>query len=167
MSNIIVALPGIQGDTSYTIGDTSYANHIGCKGMIHAIDLPLAVANSARTEGASTHGPVGLVHNIDKASPLIREKAAAGSLLATAKIYRLRMSGVSAAIAELITLSDVYVVRVDVDTYLDDQNQPTDNVLETFWLEYGSISWDYKYKAPGAKAATSVAQSWSVSTLSS
>lgn len=167
MSNIIVDLPGIDGDKTYTIGDTAYANHISCQAMMHAIDLPLSVASAARTEGASTHGPIGLLHSFDKASPLLRAAAAAGSTLATAKIYRLRMSGETAEIAEKITLSSVYVVRIDVDTYLAADNQPTDNVLETFWLEYSSITWDYKYKASPSTPPTSVTKSWSPSTLSS
>lgn len=166
MSTIIVELPGIQGDTSYTIDKTTYANHIGCSGMMHSVDLPLAVTSSARTEGASVHGPIGLIHSFDKATPLLRQTASKGEMIAVAKIYRLRMSGTTASIAELITLNSVYIVRVDVDTYLSDTNTPTDNIMETFWLEYGSISWDYKYKAPGATAATSVVMSWSPSTLS-
>ena len=166
MSSIIVDLAGVPGSKTVTIGETSYKDHINCKGMMHSIDLPLAVATNARTEGASTHGPVGLVHEFDKASPLLRAAASGGTMCATAKIYRTRMSGGSAEIAEKITLTTVYVVRIDVDTYLSDLNQPTDTILETFWLEYSSISWDYKYKASASAAPTSVVKTWSPSTLS-
>ena len=161
MSNIIVDIPNIPGDTSYTIGATSYANHIGCKSITHAIDLSFTVAHNARTTSASTHGPIGLMHDFDVASPLLRAAAAAGTMVGTADIHRLDLSGGTANIAETINLTGVYVVRIDLDSFVDGRGLPTDSMLETFWLEYDTITWDYKYQG------SSISRSWNLSTLSS
>lgn len=161
MSNIIVNIPNIPGDTSYTIGTTSYANHIGCKSIMHAIDLSFTVAHNARTTQASTHGPIGLMHDFDVASPLLRGAASAGNSVGNVDIFRLDLSGGTANIAEIINLTNVFVVRVDLDSFIDGRGLPTDSMLETFWLEYDSITWDYKYRG------TSISRSWSLSTLSS
>ena len=167
MSNIIVQLDGINGDRSVTIGQTTFANNIQCRAMMHAIDLPLAVANNARTEGASVHGPIGFVHEVDKATPPLRGAAAAGNEVTSAVIRRLRMSAGALEIAEEITLSNVYVVRIDIDMFLNDANhQPDDTVLETFWLEYRAINWDYKYRSGPTAAPTSVVKTWDTSALS-
>ncbi len=160
MSNIIVGFSNIDGDTTYTIDSVQYKDYVACKSITHAIDLTFTVANSARTTSASTHGPIGLMHDFDKASPLLRDAAAAGETVGAVDIHRLKIEGETVSIDETINLTGVYIVRIDVDSYVAANGLPTDNMLETFWLEYSAITWDYKYKG------TAVSRSWNLSTLS-
>ena len=157
MSTISVELPGIDGGYSVTLGQTTHEAQIHCIALRHAVDLPLTVAGTSRTEGESSHGPIGLVHYIDKATPALRAAASAGTLIANANIRRITLGGGARTLAEHIVLGSVYVVRVDVDTRVDPENfMPEDDIYETFWLEYQSITSTYYYKAPGAATTSAV-----------
>ena len=165
MSIISAQLPGISGDYSITIAETAHDAQINCIAMRHAVDLPLTIAGTSRTEGASSHGPIGLVHYLDAASPLLRAAASAGTLIANADIRRVRLVGGQYQLAEHIALTSVYVVRIDVDTRVDAENfMPEDDIYETFWLEYNAISSTYYYKASGSTTTSAVVGTHTVST---
>ena len=139
MSEIYVDFDNITGGVTTP---EAYDGQIECVSMRHAIDQQV-VSTGGRKTGRSSHGPVELTHAIDRATPGLHAAAAGGANQGTVTITRVRSEGV----AEIVTLSNVYVCRVDVETPLDattlvpDQEQP----LERFALEYSKIEWTYKY----------------------
>ena len=154
MSEIMVKIPGVDGESTLK----GYEAQVECVAMRHAIHLPVAAQGAARTEAVSRHGAIELVHAIDKASPALRLAASAGTNLKKVQITRLRNVQGKVQQAEIISLNNVYVVRVDADTPVDPlTNLPMDDVEETFSLEYSDIQWDYKHKG------ASVLGSWSTS----
>ena len=154
MSEIMVNFSGANIDGESRM--KGYVGQVECVAMRHAIHLPVTAQGTARTEAVSRHGAIELVHSIDKASPALRLAASAGTNLKKVKITRLRNVKGTVRPAEIISLNNVYVVRVDVDTPVDPlTNLPMDDVEETFSLEYTDIQWDYKY------GGGSVLGSWS------
>lgn len=151
MSEFMVSIPGIPGESTAT----GYLQQIDCQGMRHAVDLPVVATGAVRTEGASRHGAVELTHAVDSASPLLRDHAAAGTLLATVVITRTRVVGGALQVAETITLGNAYIVRVDVDTPFDSATgAPGEDVMETFAMEYSTIKWDYNQYVNGQMTGT-------------
>ena len=159
MSTIYVNIATIQGEAS-AVG---YNGQIECFAMRHAIVLPVAAAAS-RTEGTSRHGPLVMLHTIDKASPLLKQAVLNGTNLGTVKVTRLRTIGNSAKVAETIELQNAYAVRVDVETMVDQATlELGDEMVESFHLEYSQIAWQYT-KFEGSQELSKVTGGWSLST---
>lgn len=162
MSDIMVKISGVEGESTLA----GYERQLECVALRHAIQLPVVAQGTARTEGASHHGAIELTHSIDSSSPALRLAASAGSNLGKVQITRMRNIGGETRPAEIVSLNNVYVVRVDVDTPLDPlTNVPMDDPVETVYLEYSDIQWDYKYYLNGAEQG-SVLGSWSNATQS-
>lgn len=162
MSDIMVKINGIEGESQLT----GFEGQIECLAMRHAIDLPVVAHGASRVEGASKHGAVELDHSFDIATPALRLAVSAGVNLGEAVITRMRMVGGESRPAEIITLGNVYVVRVDVDTPVDaTTGRPGEEPMETFSLEYSDIRWDYKKFVNGVEAG-SVQGAWSSATQS-
>ena len=160
MSDFLVKIDGIAGESNLT----GYEEQIDCIALRHAIDLPVVATGATRVEGSSRHGPIEMDHALDVASPALRLALSAGTNLGQVVITRMRMVGGESRPAEIITLNNVYVVRIDVDVPTDESTgRPADEPIETFALEYGDISWDYKKFANGVEAG-SVQGAWSTIT---
>ncbi len=154
MSDILVKIESINGESSLT----NYDGQIECVTMRHTIDLPVVATSSTRTEGASGHGAIELTHAIDRASPLLRAEASAGTNLGTVVITRMGMVDGESQAVETITLKNVYIIRVDVETPLDPSTMlPVDEPQETFALEYNEIVWNF--------ATGNARGGWSTATL--
>ena len=161
MSNIMVKIDAIEGEA--TLG--GFEGQIQCSSMRHAIDLPV-VAGEIRVEGTSRHGAVELLHPIDTATPSLKLAASVGSNIGTVTITRMRMIGGQARPAEIITLGNVFVVRVDTDTHVDPATrEPADEPVEIFSLEYSDIIWEHKHYVNDAEQGL-VSGSWSTATQS-
>lgn len=157
MSDILVAVPDLEGESALP----GYEGQIECMAMRHAIDLPVVSRGSTRVEGASRHGPVELDHSFDLASAGLRMALSAGQNLGKLTITRMRMLGGASVAAEIITLNNVYVVRIDLDTPVNPATgRSSEDPMETFFLEYGDITWDYKKHANGVEVG-SVQGAWS------
>ena len=156
MSDIYVNISDIDGEAT-AVG---YDGQIKCESMRHAIAHEI-MSTGARKVGNSRHGAIELTHSIDKATPMLHEAAANANNLGRVTITRLS----SAGLAETITLSNVYVVRVDIDTPLDAESLLPDDQepVETFALEYSQIEWDYKWYVDGADQGT-VSGGWNTQT---
>lgn len=138
MSTIMVNISGNEGEATLD----GYKGQIECLSMRHAIELPI-VSGTTRSEGLSRHGPIELIHTVDKSSPTLRFDASKGTKLGNVVISRLRMVGGQMQAVETITLTNAVVVRVDTETPIDPStNEPGDELLETFALEYSDIAWD-------------------------
>lgn len=162
MSEYMVDIATIPGESELE----GYVDKIECISMHHAIELPIVADASVRTEGTSWHGAIELAHSIDKATPLLRHAAAAGTNLGEVTITRLRMVGGAIQVAETITLQDAYVLRVDTDTPLDPEAaEPAEQPLESFSLAYGGIKWDATHYVDGARKGV-VAGAWSTRSAS-
>ena len=141
MSDILVKISSIKGESNLA----GYAEQIECVSMRHTIDLPVVADNATRTEGASMHGAVELMHAVDRASPLLRAEALAGTNLNEVVITRMGQIEGETKPVETITLSNVYVVRVDLDAPVDLATMlPVDEPQETFALEYSQIVWNFE-----------------------
>lgn len=162
MSNILVKIPGIEGESTFS----GYERQIQCDGMQHGIDLPVVASGTSRTEGASIHGSIVLTHNIDKATPGLRLNTAQSTNLSEVVITRFRMVGQSAKPAEIITLGNAELVAVYLDTPLNaDASGPDEMPKEVFLLDYEEIKWEYKYYRDGTERGT-VIGSYSTDTMS-
>ena len=160
MAEYMVKINSIPGESELA----GYEEQIECGSMHHAIDLPVVATGATRTEGASRHGAIELTHSIDKATPLLRHAASAGTNLGQVVITRMRMIGGSSKLAETITLANTYVVRVDTDTTLDAaQQRPAEEPTEAFSLDYSEIKWETKWYVDGLEKAT-VRGGWSTAT---
>ena len=159
MSDIFVNISGIPGEAT----DTGYAAQIKCDSMRHAVAHTIRSVG-ARKVGNSRHGAIELTHKIDKASPLLRIAAADANNKGTVTITRTGSSGVM----ETITLTNVYVVRVSVDTpvhpdtLIPDKQDP----IETFALEYDRITWEYHWYNSAGVDQGAVTGAWDVSSNS-
>ena len=170
MSNIIVEIPNVPGESTLD----GYLDQIACTAMQHGIDMPVVAKSTARTEGVSIHGSVTLYHEIDKATPLLRLKAAQSADLGTVVIRRFRTADGVTSPAEIITLGGAQVVAVYLDTPLSDnsseaagnENTPADMPVEVFTLDYTQIKWEYKYKPAGGTEST-ISGSYSTTSRSS
>jgi len=161
MSNIYVKIAGVEGES----GNPEYAGQIECVGIRHAVDLPV-VSAAVRVEGTSTHGPVVLSHRLDKASPALKQAALTGTNLGDVEITRMHNVGGQAKPGETIRLSNAFVVRVDVDTMVDEATRELgDELIESFHLEYSEIRWTQR-RFVGEVEAGTVEGGWSVATQS-
>ena len=138
MANIFVKIDDIKGE----VPDGTYKDQIQCVAMRHVQILPVDLS-ATRTLGKSKQGAIALTHAIDKASPLLKKACMTNSNnQGTVKITRTQTGGV----AESIQITNAAIVRVDVETPLSaTTQQPGDDLLETFYLDYssGEIQWDY------------------------
>ena len=142
MSEILVNIPNLPGEAT-KIG---YEGQIVCIGMQYGIDLPVTPVGGGydRVDGVALHSPIILTHAVDKASPLLRYRAAYGSSLGTVTITRFKTEGGQSTVAEVITLGSATVEQVGIAT-------PTGNdgfaeqPLEEFMLGFDEIKWDVKY----------------------
>lgn len=161
MSNIYVKIAGIEGEST----NPEFSGQIECVAMRHSIDLPV-VAAAVRVEGTSTHGPIALSHRIDKASPILKQSVMTGANLGDVEITRMRNVGGQSRPAETIMLSNAFLVRVDVETLVDETTRELDDeLLETFHLEYGEIRWSHK-RFIGDVESGVVEGGWSIATQS-
>ena len=166
MSNIIVEIPNVPGESTLE----GYVDQIDCTAIQHGIDMPVVAKSTARTEGVSIHGSITLYHQVDKATPVLRLKAAQSADLGTVKIRRFRTADGVTSPAEIITLGGAQVVAVYLDTPLGDdaaENEivPADMPVEVFTLDYTQIKWEYKYKPLGGTEST-IAGSYSTTSRS-
>lgn len=157
MSNIIVEIPNVPGESTLE----GYADQIDCFAIQHGIDMPVVATATARTEGVSLHGSVMLYHAVDKATPLLRLKAAQSADLGTVVIRRFRTADGETSPAEIITLGNAQVVAVFLETPLGNhaagpgaEAAPADMPFEVFTLDYTQIKWEYKYKPLGGTEST-------------
>lgn len=159
MSNIYVKIAGVEGEASHP----DFSGQIECVAIRHAIVLPV-VSAAIRVEGTSRHGPIVLSHQLDKASPILKQSALTGTNLGDVEITRLRAVGGQSKPAEIIKLANVFVVRVDVETLVDEATRElSDELLESFHLEYSDIRWSQK-RFIGDIESGVVEGGWSVST---
>lgn len=160
MSDCMVKISGINGESTLT----GFNGQIECLAMRHAVDLPVVAQGASRVEGASRHGPIELDHSFDMASASLRLALSAGANVGEVVITRMRMVGGESRPAEIITLGNAYVVRIDVDTPVDaTTGRPAEEPIETFSLEYSDIRWDYKKYTNGVETG-SVQGAWSSAT---
>ena len=157
MSDILVSIPGVEGESTLT----GFERQIECDSLRHAIDLPVVSTGATRTEGASQHGPVELSHAVDSASPSLRLAVAAGTNLGKVTITRMQTLSGQSRPSEIIELGNAYATRVDTDTPYDSTtNMPGEEPIELFALEYSDIRWSYKYYVDGVERG-SVQTAWS------
>ena len=163
MSHIIVQMgANLTGDETLT----GYVDGITCRAMQHGVDMPVVSNKSDRTEGASVHASIVLEHELDSASPKLRNACANGTNIAEVTITRIKVVGATAQVADVTKLKTVKIVSVALDTPVDEEGQPTDVPVETFALDYEEIKWEHKtYKNDGTLDGT-IAGSYDTSTLS-
>ncbi len=151
MSNILVKITTIQGESQ----QSGHTGEIECFAMNHAIDLPTVTMGASRTGGASRHGAIHLMHTVDKSTPSLRHACSAGTNLGTVTIYTMQMAGGQAQPVEVLTLTNAYAVRMEMETPVDPStNRPSEEPIETFALEYSAITWDRNRYENGALAGT-------------
>ena len=161
MSHFIVEMgTNLTGDETLP----GYDDAIRCRAMQHGIDMPVVSNKADRTEGASVHGSIVLEHEVDTASPKLRNACANGTNIADVTITRIK-AGSGAQVADVTKLKTVKIVSVSLDTPVDDEGQPTDVPIETFALDYEEIKWEHKtYKNDGTLDST-IAGSYDTATL--
>ena len=162
MSHIIVDITDIEGEETLT----GYENKIKCRAMQHGIDMPVVAKGTDRTEGASVHGSIILEHEIDKASPALREACAKGTNISDVTITRIKVVGSASQAADITKLKTVKLVSVYLDTPLDpDTGEPAGLPVEVFALDYEEIKWEHKVYANGV-ATDTLSGSYDTTTLS-
>ena len=140
MSTIYVQFSNIAGEAK----SVEFSGQIECSAMRHVIYLPVIRAAS-RVQSDSKHGPIALTHAVDKASPLLKKAAMMGANQGEVKIRRTRTVAGRSTAVETITLTNVVVVRVDVDTPVSSNTlEPSEEPMETFYLDYDRIQWSAK-----------------------
>lgn len=155
MSTIYVKISGIEGESTHK----DYSKQIECLALRHAVSLPV-VAAQIRVEGDARQGPVILYHRPDKASPILKQDVLLGTNVGTVTITRMRSIAGASRPIETISLQNAYVVRVDVDTLPDEKTlELSDEVMESFHLEYSGIQWTYQTWKGSVKGGT-VSGSW-------
>ena len=162
MSHIIVEITDIPGEE----GLTGFEGQITCRAMQHGVDMPVLAKGSDRTEGASVHASIVLEHNIDKASPLLREACARGTNISDVTITRIKVVGGTSQAADIVKLKTVKLVYVYLDTpFQEDAGEPADMPVEVFALDYEEIKWEHKVYEHGV-ASDTIAGSYDTGTLS-
>ena len=153
---------GISGEASVP----GFEGQIECSGKAQTIVLPV-VAGSTRVEGASHHHGIELTHAFDSASPGLKLAASVGTNLGTVEITLMRTGGgTGAKTTETITIHNAFVKRVEVQTPLNrESNEPEDEPLETFSLEYSDVTWTAKEYINDVEAGQ-ISGSWSTATQS-
>jgi len=162
MSHFAVEISGIGGEESLA----DYAGTITCRSFKHGIDLPVVAKGADRTDGASIHGSIVLEHEIDAATPALREACARSSNIDDVTITRTKMIGGAVQAADITKLKNAKVVNVYMDTPIDgDTGQPVDMPVEFFVLDYEEIKWEHKVYANGV-ASDTLAGSYDTTTMS-
>ena len=162
MSHFAVEISGIDGEE--TLSD--YAGAITCRSMKHGIDLPVVAKGSDRTDGASIHGSVVLEHEIDAATPALREACAKSTNIDDVTITRIKMVGGAVQAADITKLKNAKIVNVYIDTPIDSASgQPADLPVEFFVLDYEEIKWEHKVYVNGV-ASDTLAGSYDTTTMS-
>ena len=160
MSTIYVKIPDVPGEAT----TPGYVGQIECTGMTLGIDLPVIPTGSARSEGASIHGAIELQHQLDKATPKLRAKAASGDNLGTVVISRTRTVGGDVRLIDRLILLRAALASVFIDTPVKpDGTGPADGLIEVFSLDYDEIQWEYSLYTGNTKSNTLIG-SWSTTT---
>ena len=157
----------VQMGTTLTGDETlaGYENGIRCRAMQHGIDMPVVSNVQDRTEGASVHSSIVLEHEVDTASPKLRNACASGTNIAEVTITRIKVVGAKAQVADVTKLKTVKIVSVSLDTPVDDEGQPTDVPIETFALDYEEIRWEHKTYANDGTLESTIAGNYDTATL--
>lgn len=151
MSTIYVDIADHDGDVPKT---SPYKDQIACSAIRHAISLPVT-SGATRTQGVPNNGPIALIHRVDKASPKLKLSALKGNPLGKVIITRVSTIAGRSVAVETITLTDTYVVRVDVETPLVKSTlELSDELMETFYLTYGAIDWSHEEYAGNVRKGT-------------
>ena len=138
MSTILVKIPDVNGSSMIQ----GHENEIECSGISHAISKQM-VAKATRTEGASRHGPVQLTHNVDRATPKLKDLATKGTVVPSVVVEEMRMVGEEHQTIYKMELTNVAVIRVEVDTPIDPTTNEPGAMTETFGLSYTKMDWTY------------------------
>ncbi|MXY52869.1 MAG: type VI secretion system tube protein Hcp [Gammaproteobacteria bacterium] len=138
MSTILVNIPQVNGSSTIQ----GHEDEIECNGIQHAISKQM-VAKATRTEGASRHSPVQLTHNIDRATPKLKDLATQGTVLDSVVVEEMRMVGEEFQTIYKMELTNASVVRVEVDTPVDPTTNEPGMPIETFSLAYTRMDWTY------------------------
>ena len=162
MSHFAVEISGIGGEE--TLSD--YVDAITCRSMKHGIDLPVVAKGSDRTDGASIHGSIVLEHEIDAATPALREACAKSLNIDDVTITRTKMVGGAIQAADVTKLKNAKVVNVYIDTPVDPTTgKPADMPVEFFVIDYEEIKWEHKVYVNGV-ASDTLAGSYDTTTMS-
>ena len=142
MSTIYVNIADHPGEAAKT---GTYKDQIACSAMRHAVKLSVVAGLKDRVQETANNGPIALTHAVDKASPKLKASAMAGAELGQIVITRVSTIAGATRPVETITLGDeTYIVRVDVDTPIVQSTlELSDELMETFYIAYGSIQWSY------------------------
>ena len=155
MSNYLVFISGVSGDGANRTINATAQDTIKCSAMQHGIDLPVVTRGSNRTPGYSMHGSITLRHELDMATPKLREASALGTNLGEVHIIRTEMSDGVSVDAETIKLGKVRVADVTMETLLSaDASECAELPIEVFTLDYEEIVWDWRYVPAGGTAST-------------
>ena len=150
MSDILVQISKAPGEAAAA----SYQGQIECTSARHVVDLPVVSTSADRTEGNSGHGAYELTHSIDNATPHLREALAKGTNLGKAVISIMQTIAGKYQAGQTITLNDIYVTEMRVETPLDPETGlPSEEPQEMFALTYSGITWETK--VPGDNNTTS------------
>lgn len=162
MSNIFLTIENLPN-----IGDATaaaFTQQIQCEAMQHGIDLPVVPTASSRLEGSSVHSCVTVAHQIDKASPQLRESVARGQDLGKVVITRTRKTSDVHEAAEIITLGGASLRRLSMHTPLNDQGDGfADFPVEVIGFKYDTIQWDFKQFVDGGTVST-ISQTYDTTT---
>ncbi|MYE22978.1 MAG: type VI secretion system tube protein Hcp [Gammaproteobacteria bacterium] len=138
MSTILVNIPNVNGSSTIS----GHLDEIECRAIRHAMSKQM-VAKATRTEGASRHGAFELTHGIDRATPKLKDLATKGTVHNTVVIEEMRMVGEEYETIYRFDLSNVVIVRVEVDTPVDPTTNEPGELTETFALAYTRVEWTY------------------------
>lgn len=151
MSRYAVAIEGIQGEETLL----DFPGTVSCSSMQFGIDLPVVATGADRTDGASVHGSIVLQHNVDSASPALRDVCVRGATISDVTITRLKMVGTAMKPAEIVKLKTVKIVEVLLETPVDAATgEPGEEPVEFFALDYDEVKWEYKTYDNGVESAT-------------
>ena len=143
-----------------------YEGAITCRSFKHGIDLPVVAKGSDRTDGASIHGSIVLEHEIDAATPALREACAKSANIDDVTITRTKMIGGEVKAADITKLKTAKIVNVYLDTPVDPESgKPVDMPVEFFVLDYEEIKWEHKVYVNGV-ASDTLAGSYDTTTMS-
>lgn len=140
MSTIYVNMSNVPGDAT----QTDFLNQIQCSAILQDFSQPVESAANPRTQGVSEHRPLVLFHQVDQASPLLRQFALANTDVDEVTIKVTRLIDGSLETVQTIELTKAKVDRVQLVTLVDEATgEPGGELLEAFSLSYGegTIKW--------------------------
>lgn len=160
MSTILALISGIPGDGESRTFNGVAQKAIRCSAMQHGIDLPVVTRGFTRKSGYSMHGSIHLRHELDVATPKLREAALLGTKLGEVHIVRTIPEDGTTVDAETIKLGQVRLVSVHMETLPSADGEGCAELpMEVFTLDYEEIVWDWRYK-PGTGTASTVTGGW-------